>query len=85
MLSAADAGVPIATMRLYLDAVSPFKLEEFSKNAYINNCIEELYLQMEGKLQAKMDNITSMKKQIEKLDELQEMLEMFGEGEVDPS
>jgi hypothetical protein len=36
MLSAADAGVPIATMRLYLDAVSPFKLEEYSKNAYIN-------------------------------------------------
>jgi hypothetical protein len=49
-------------MRLYLDAVSPFKLEEYSKNAYINTCIEELFLQMEAEITAKMDNITTMKK-----------------------
>lgn len=40
---------------------------------------------MEAEITAKMDNITTMKKQVEKLDELAEMQEMFGEGEIDPA
>ena len=40
---------------------------------------------MEARIQSKIDTITAMKKQVEKLDELAEMQEMFGEGEIDPA
>lgn len=70
---------------MYLDNVSPFKLEEYSKNAFINDCIEQLYLELEARIEDKMKGIAGMRKQVEKLDEVAEMMEMFGEGEVDPS
>lgn len=50
MLGQSDAGVPVSTCRMYLDNVSPFRAEEFSKNAFINDCIEELYVTMEGRI-----------------------------------
>lgn len=46
-LLADDSGLPLATLRMYLEHVSPFRLEEFSKNAFINASIESLYLELE--------------------------------------
>ena len=87
MLSTVDAGagIPMSTIRMYIEHVSPFRFEEHSKNAYLNECIEELYLDLEFRIQGKIDTIATMKKHVERLDELADLQEMFGEGEMDPS
>lgn len=37
-------GVSLATIRLYIDKVSPFNNEAYSKNVFLDQCIEDLYL-----------------------------------------
>jgi len=42
--------VPISTIKLYIENVSPFRISEGSKDHFLNNCIEEFYLQCESKI-----------------------------------
>jgi hypothetical protein len=41
-------GIPLATVRLYIDKVSPFNLDAFSKDVYLDRCIEEMMLDCEA-------------------------------------
>lgn len=50
MLAQSDSGAPVATLRKYLEQVSPFYLEAHSKNAFINECIESLFLELEARI-----------------------------------
>lgn len=77
-------GMNISTVRLYIDNVSPFKWSEFSKNEFINRCIEQMYLDCEFIIEGKVNDIAKMKSQVEKLDELADMAEMFGEDGPPP-
>lgn len=38
------ATVPTATLRMFIEQVSPFKFQEGSKDHYLNECINEMYL-----------------------------------------
>jgi len=38
------SAVPISTVKLYIENVSPFRIEEGNRDHYLNGCIEELYL-----------------------------------------
>lgn len=71
--------MPISTVKIYIENVSPFRIEEGSRDNYLNNCIEELYLQCEAAIQVKVDTISKMKEHVAKLDELAEMAEMMGD------
>ena len=73
------SAVPISTVKLYVENVSPFRIEEGSRDHYLNGCIEELYLQCEAAIQEKVDTISKMKEHVTKLDELAEMTEMMGD------
>jgi len=73
------ASIPITTIKLYIEQVSPFRIEEGSRDHFLNDCIEELYLQCEARIQVKVDTISKMKEHVAKLDELAEMTEMMGE------
>ena len=73
------SAVPISTVKLYIENVSPFRIEEGSRDHYLNGCIEELYLQCEAAIQEKVDTIAKMKEHVTKLDELAEMTEMMGD------
>lgn len=79
----ADMGtsVPLATIKMFVEQVSPFRVQEGSKDQYLNNCIQDLYIECEAKIQAKMDTIAKMKENVTKLEELAEMADMFVDGE----
>ena len=72
-------GVTVATARLYLEKVSPFMVEAYSKNVFLDDCIERLYLDCEAKRVAKHEEIVGMKKAVEKLEEIAEIQDAFGE------
>ena len=76
-------GVTLATVWLYIDKVSPFNHEAYSKNAFIDRCIEDLYLECEHKKIKKNADIEKMKKHIESLEEIAELAEQFGEEGVE--
>lgn len=44
-LQAADMGpgVTVATLRLFIEHCSPFRRDAYSKDAYLNHCLEDLY------------------------------------------
>jgi len=73
------SAVPTSTIKLYVENVSPFRIEEGSRDHYLNGCIEELYLQCEAAIQVKVDTISKMKEHVTKLEELAEMQDMMGE------
>ena len=75
-------GMTLATVRLYIAKVSPYNNNAFNKNVFLDQCIEDLYLACEGKKIKKNDDIEKMKKHIEKLDEIAELTEQFGEEGV---
>ena len=37
-------GIELATIKMYIEMVSPQRTEEFSKHCYLNKCIEDFYL-----------------------------------------
>lgn len=81
MLASVDAGagVPMSTIRMYIEHVSPFKSAEHSKNEYLNGCVRELFEHLEGQINSKMDEIKAMKTHVERLDEIAEAAEMLGD------
>ena len=72
-------GVPVATVKMYIEKVSPYNLDAFSKNVYLDRCIEELILECEAGRQGQKNSIEKMKKQVEKLEEIAELADTFGE------
>ena len=68
-------GVTIATVRLYIEKVSPFNHEAYSKNVFLDRCIEELYMEIESKKMKAHADIEKMKKYIEGQEELAELVE----------
>ena len=76
-------GVTIATIRLYIEKVSPFNHEAYSKNVYLDRCIEELFMEIENKKMKNHADIEKMKKYIEGQEELAELVEQFGEDGVE--
>ena len=68
-------GVTIATIRLYIEKVSPFNHEAYSKNVYLDRCIEELFMEIENKKMKNHADIEKMKKYIEGQEELAELVE----------
>ena len=69
------AGVTIATVRLYIEKVSPFNHEAYSKNVFLDRCIEELYMEIESKKMKAHADIEKMKKYIEGQEEVAELVE----------
>ena len=68
---------------LYIEKVSPWNNGAYSKNVYLDQCIEDLYVAIEGKKMKKHDEIEKMKKNIEKLNEIAEQIEDGGEEGVE--
>lgn len=71
-------GVPLSTVKLFIEMVSPQRTEEFSKHAFLNKCVEDFYVQCEAEIEDKQETIKKMKKQVEKLDEEADMMDAFG-------
>ena len=63
--------------------VRPEKMQEGSKDNYLNGLIEEFFMEVEAKITDKMDNIAKMRENVTKLGELEEQLNMLGD-ENDP-
>ena len=63
--------------------VRPEKMQEGSKDNYLNGLIEEFFMEVEAKITEKMDNIAKMRENVTKLGELEEQLNMLGD-ENDP-
>jgi hypothetical protein len=76
-------GVTMATIRLYIEKVSPFMHGNYNKNVFLDGCIEDLYLDCEGKKMKNHGHIEKMKKHIEGLEEIAEIAEQFGEEGVE--
>lgn len=76
-------GVTLATVRLYIDKVSPFNHEAYNKNVFLDGCIEDLYLECEGKKIKKHSEVERMKKHIEGLEEIAELAGEFGEDGIE--
>ena len=76
-------GITMATVRLYINKVSPFNNEAYNKNVFLDRLIEEFYLSLEKKKLKKHDDIEKMKKHIEHLEEVKELAEQFGEDGVE--
>ena len=55
-------GVTVATVRLYIEKVSPFNVEAYSKNVFLDRCVEDLYLECEARRVDKFEEIQMMKK-----------------------
>jgi len=56
-----------ATVKKFIYEVSPFTVNEGNKDQYLNNCIEDMYLQIEAKIQEKVDTVAAIKLNIDKL------------------
>ena len=56
-----------ATVKKFIYEVSPFTVNEGNKDQYLNNCIEDMYLQIEAKIQEKVDTIAAIKTNVDKL------------------
>ena len=76
-------GMTLATVRLYIEKVSPYNNNAYNKNVFLDQCIEDLYLACEGKKIKKAEDIEKMKKNIESLEEIAELAEQFGEEGVE--
>eukprot|EP00352_Strombidinopsis_acuminata_P001218 CAMPEP_0176346066 /NCGR_PEP_ID=MMETSP0126-20121128/5943_1 /TAXON_ID=141414 ORGANISM="Strombidinopsis acuminatum, Strain SPMC142" /NCGR_SAMPLE_ID=MMETSP0126 /ASSEMBLY_ACC=CAM_ASM_000229 /LENGTH=148 /DNA_ID=CAMNT_0017693385 /DNA_START=2326 /DNA_END=2772 /DNA_ORIENTATION=- len=72
-------GVNLATLRLFVEHCSPFRRDAFSKDAYLNDCLEELYIRCEKAIEGKMGDINKMSTQVEKLQEIAQFLDDFGD------
>eukprot|EP00353_Schmidingerella_taraikaensis_P001048 CAMPEP_0185596582 /NCGR_PEP_ID=MMETSP0434-20130131/80836_1 /TAXON_ID=626734 ORGANISM="Favella taraikaensis, Strain Fe Narragansett Bay" /NCGR_SAMPLE_ID=MMETSP0434 /ASSEMBLY_ACC=CAM_ASM_000379 /LENGTH=438 /DNA_ID=CAMNT_0028225103 /DNA_START=2099 /DNA_END=3415 /DNA_ORIENTATION=- len=76
-------GTTLATVRLYIDKVSPYNNEAYNKNVFLDRLIEDLYISCEAKKMKKHSDIEKMKKHIEGLEEIAELAEQFGEEGVE--
>ena len=75
-------GIPLATVKLYIEKTSPFNLDAYNKNVYLDRCIEEMMLECEKEFMDKKGYVEKMKKNIEKLAELNEKVETYGKDGI---
>ena len=47
---------------MYIEKVSPYNLDAFSKNVYLDRCIEELIIECEEDRMGKKHDVDKMKK-----------------------
>jgi len=73
----------LASVRLYIEKCSPFNHDAYSKNVFLDRCIEDLFLDCENKKIKKHADIEKMKKNIEGLEEIAELAEQFGEEGIE--
>lgn len=71
-------GVELASIKMFIEQCSPLG-EDFSKHTYLNKCVEDFFLECEGKIEDKQNTIKKMKKQVEKLDEEADLADMVGD------
>lgn len=64
---------------MYIEKCSPFNLDAFSKNVYLDRCIEDLIIECEAGRMDQKNSIDMLKKQVEKLEEIAELADAFGE------
>ena len=69
LLKIEQPGVSLATIRLYIEKVSPFNLNGFSKNAYLDEQIERLFLSLENERTKKYEMIQRIKKNVALMEE----------------
>ena len=60
-------------MRLYIEKVSPFMIEGYSKNVYLDDQIERMFLRVENQRVKKYDDIEKVKSRVAVLEEIAEM------------
>jgi hypothetical protein len=65
-------------VRLYLEKVTPFSSQLYSKDNFLNKCVEELYLKAEATLDEKKQDIIKMTKSVTDMDEIREILSIGG-------
>lgn len=78
LLSQDIQGVPLQTVRLYLEKVTPFSSQMYSKDNFLNKCVDELYLKAEATLYEKKKDIEKMQKSVSDMDEIREILSIGG-------
>lgn len=52
--------VSVAAVRLYIEKTSPFNLEGYSKHVFLDQCIEQLYMECEARRVDQFENIGKM-------------------------
>ena len=72
-------GYPLADVKTYYEKVSPFNLAAFSRDVYLDRCIEELILECEAGRQEQKSAIEKLEKHVEKLEEVADLAEQYGE------
>lgn len=80
-----DNDIPLATAKLYLQKISPVLNDQYNKDVYLNQAIEDLYLICEEKIIKKKETIDKIKAKITELEEDAEDEEMYGSGEEAPA
>ena len=68
LLNVEQPGVTPATMRLYIEKVSPFNIEGYSKNLFLDDQIERLYLAVEAQRLKKHEMIKRVKTKVNSLE-----------------
>ena len=81
MIAEAAGSIPISTMRVFLEQISPFRNSQYSKDVFLNKCIEDDYLKYWDAIKDRQKTISKMKKQVSRLDKEVENLEMYGSDE----
>ena len=76
----------IASIKIYLQKTCPQVRNQFDRNTFLNGLIEDLYFKCEDIMIDKQENINKIKKNVEKLNEVQEILEAMGpDADKDPN
>jgi hypothetical protein len=79
------SGGDIATLKLYMQRVCPQIRGAYDKNIFLNQLIEDLYMQAENSIIGKQTDIEKLNKRIEKLNEANELFEAMGsDADKDP-
>ena len=67
-------------MRLYIEKISPFMIEGYDKNIYLDRCIEDLYKECEAVRVRQFETIKKVKSNVAALEEKAEMDEINEAG-----
>jgi hypothetical protein len=79
-LKSIDSGgvVEKSTLKLYINNVCPLIRSQFDRDTFLNGLIEDLYFTCEDQMIEKKNTIEKISKNLEKLGEIQELMEALG-------